>query len=69
VVVTLPATFNAMLDAETRDGVVRANHPSVRGESSEGDDREERRRTLRATLGSGGKTVRVRTGDGSIRIE
>ena len=29
----------------------------------------ERRRKLKATLGSGGKTLRVRTGDGSIRIE
>jgi hypothetical protein len=70
VVLTLPADFDAVLDAETRDGVVRASHPSVRDESEgEGRDREERRRTLRATLGSGGKTLRVRTGDGTIRIE
>ena len=69
IVVTLPATFNAVLDAETRDGVVRANHSSVREQRGEDADRDERRRTLRATLGSGGNTVRIRTGDGSIRIE
>lgn len=69
VVLTLPAEFNAVIDAETRDGVVRANHPSLRQESREGEDREERRRTLRATLGAGGHTVRVRTSDGTIRIE
>ena len=70
VVLTLPASFNAMLDAETRDGVVRTNHPNLRDdESSREGDRDERRRTLKATLGGGGKTLRVRTGDGLIRIE
>jgi DUF4097 and DUF4098 domain-containing protein YvlB len=69
IVLTLPDEFNALLDAETRDGVVRATHPTVRGESRAGENDDERRRTLRATLGTGGKTVRVRTGDGTIRIE
>lgn len=75
VVLTLPAGFNALIDAETRDGVVRSNLPSLRDQMrEEGDraperDREDARRTLRATLGEGGKTLRVRTGDGSIRIE
>jgi Putative adhesin len=69
VTLTLPSSFDAELDAETRDGSVRANHPAVTNESREGDDREERRRTLKATLGSGGRTLRVRTGDGTIRIE
>lgn len=69
IVLTLPADLNAMIDAETRDGVVRANHPGVRDDSREGEDRSERRRSLRTTLGSGGKTVRLRTSDGSIRIE
>jgi hypothetical protein len=68
VVLTLPSDFNGVLDAETRDGVVRANHPTVR-ETPRGGDREERRRTLKATFGSGGRTLRVRTGDGTIRIE
>lgn len=69
VVLTLPAQFAAVLDAETRDGVVRVNHPSLHDEQREGEDREERRRSLKATLGAGGKTLRVRSGDGSIRIE
>jgi DUF4097 and DUF4098 domain-containing protein YvlB len=69
VVLTLPAQFAAVLDAETRDGAVRVNHPSLHDEQREGADREERRRSLKATLGAGGKTLRVRSGDGSIRIE
>jgi hypothetical protein len=67
VILTLPSDFNAVVDAETRDGVVRASHASIRDERRTEDDDD--RRTLRATLGSGGKTVRVRTGDGTIRIE
>jgi hypothetical protein len=69
VVLSLPGGFNAVLDAETRDGSVRYSHPALHDEKREGESREERRRTLKATLGSGGKTLRVRTGDGSIRIE
>jgi DUF4097 and DUF4098 domain-containing protein YvlB len=69
VVVTLPAEFNGELDAETRDGAVRASHPALSAESRSGEDREQRRRKLRATLGSGGPTFRVRSGDGTIRIE
>ncbi len=69
VVVALPAGFNGELDAETRDGSVRVNHPGLESASRSGEDREERRRSLKATLGSGGRTIRVRTGDGTIRIE
>ena len=69
VVLSLPPGFNGQVDAETRDGVVRSNNSAVSRDSPGDEDREERRRTLRATLGSGGKTVRIRTGDGSIRIE
>lgn len=69
VVLTLPAEFDAILDAETRDGVVRANHRALREVERAGEGREERRRTLNATLGRGGHTFRIRTGDGSIRIE
>jgi hypothetical protein len=68
VVLTLPTDFAAELDAESRDGVVRSNHPAIDSETREGSS-EERRRAMRATLGSGGKVFRVRTGDGSIRIE
>ena len=69
VTLTLPSSFNGELDAETRDGAVRASHPAVTNESREGEDREERRRRLKATLGAGGHTLRIRTGDGTIRIE
>ena len=69
IVLTLPGTFDAVLDAETRDGSVRTNYPPLVDAQRTGEDREERRRTLRATLGAGGHTFRVRSGDGSIRIE
>jgi DUF4097 and DUF4098 domain-containing protein YvlB len=72
VVLTLPSDFNAEVDAESRDGAVRSTHPAIKiAERAEGDDsdRRERRRSLRTTMGAGGKTLRVRTGDGSIRIE
>ena len=74
VVVTLPDGLNAVIDAETRDGSVRADHVALRdtrdGEGGDSrEERRERRRTLKTTLGAGGHTLRVRTGDGSIRIE
>ena len=69
VTLTLPSGFNGQLDAETRDGAVRANHPGVSNEARQGEDRDERRRTLKATLGSGGRVVKVRSGDGTIRID
>lgn len=76
VVVTLPGAFNGELDAETSDGVVRTSHPLLddvnAGERRDGEDREERRerrRTLRSKIGDGGKVLRIRTGDGTIRIE
>lgn len=69
VVITLPSDFNAEIDAESRDGSVRSNHPSIKDERRDGEDREERRRALKATLGAGGRLLKVRTGDGSIRIE
>jgi DUF4097 and DUF4098 domain-containing protein YvlB len=77
IVLTLPGVFNGELDAETSDGVVRSSHPLIedvndteRRNDGEGrDDRRDRRRTLRAKMGDGGKMLRLRTGDGSIRIE
>lgn len=74
VTVTLPGVFNGELDAETSDGAVRANHPLLPdgSERRDGDDREERRerrRALHSKLGDGGKMFRIRTGDGTIRIE
>jgi DUF4097 and DUF4098 domain-containing protein YvlB len=75
VVITLPGLFNAEVDAETSDGSVRSTHPLLgddRDERRDGegrDERRERRRTLRSKMGDGGKLLRIRTGDGSIRIE
>jgi DUF4097 and DUF4098 domain-containing protein YvlB len=71
VTLTLPPDFNAQLDAETRDGRVRASHPAVkvRVEGESRQEREESRRSLKTTMGSGGRTLKVRTGDGAIRIE
>ena len=75
VVLTLPDPFNAELDAETSDGSVRSSHPLLEDDRAErrqgegSDERRERRRTLRSKMGDGGKLLKIRTGDGSIRIE
>jgi DUF4097 and DUF4098 domain-containing protein YvlB len=75
IVVTLPGLFNAELDAETSDGAVRTNHPLLedhrddRRDGEDGDERRERRRVLRSKIGDGGKTFKIRSGDGTIRIE
>lgn len=75
IVVTLPGLFNAELDAETSDGSVRTNHPLLdddrddRRDGEGSDDRRERRRTLRSKIGEGGKILKIRSGDGTIRID
>lgn len=69
ITLTLPSDFNAMLDAQSGDGSVRASHPAVQAAATDGTDDPDRRRTLRATMGTGGRLLRIRTGDGSIRIE
>ena len=76
VVLTLPGTFNGELDAETSDGVVRSSHPLIedvnadrRGDGEHRGESRERRRALRSKIGDGGKLLRIRSGDGSIRIE
>jgi hypothetical protein len=75
ITLTLPTAFNAELDAETSDGTVRSSHPLLEEQKSErrsgedNDERRERRRVMRTKMGDGGKTLRVRTGDGTIRIE
>jgi DUF4097 and DUF4098 domain-containing protein YvlB len=75
VTLLLPGVFNAELDAETSDGAVRASHPLLeddanrRGEGEERRERRDARRMLRSKMGDGGKLLRIRTGDGTIRIE
>jgi hypothetical protein len=61
----LPADFGAELDAHTGDGAIR-NELDVT-EARTGGERE--RRTLKGRLGAGGRTLRIRTGDGSVRLK
>jgi hypothetical protein len=64
VVLRLPAEFDAELDASTGDGRVTSRHPGV---LLEGEDR--RREAARTTIGTGGRTLTVHSGDGSIQID
>jgi DUF4097 and DUF4098 domain-containing protein YvlB len=66
--VRLPETVDVVVDAVTTDGSIRSNHPGLNVERRDHDDDEDRRQ-LRTTLGVGGRTLRVRTGDGTIRFE
>jgi hypothetical protein len=63
VVIAVPGQFGAEIDAQTKDGVVRVDESLGPSAAPEGD-----RRTLRATLGSGGHVLRIRTNDGTITI-
>ncbi len=65
--VRLPEAIDVAVDAVTTDGAVRSNYPGLTVERR--DDDEESRRELRGTLGTGGRTLRIRTGDGTIRFE
>lgn len=65
VVVELPDGFAAEIDAETQDGSVR-NSLEVAGDT-ERTSRDDRRR-LRGRLGAGGRVLKLRTNDGSIRL-
>ncbi len=58
----VPSSFSADLDAETGDGAVSVEFPvTVAGRQDENK--------LRAPINGGGPTLRLRTGDGQIRIE
>ena len=66
--VRLPQGVGAVVDASTSDGVIRSSYPGLTiPDRSEGERTD--RRELKSTLGAGGHTLRVRTGDGSIRFE
>jgi len=61
--IRVPDSFNADVDAYSGDGRVR-----VEGLPA-GDDRDEdARRTVQGRLGSGGHTLHLRSGDGSIEV-
>jgi DUF4097 and DUF4098 domain-containing protein YvlB len=62
VTVALPDGFNADVDAHTGDGGITVEGLAL--PKPTGDERD----TLRGSLGSGGKLLRVRTGDGGIRL-
>ena len=61
VTIRLPRDFSADLDLHTGDGGISVDFPlTTTGGRSEHD--------LRARLNAGGATLRIRTGDGSIRL-
>jgi len=62
--VELPGNIDAELDAHSNDGRVRANGFGSAVNSRNDDDQG----SARGTLGKGGRTLRVRSGDGSIAI-
>jgi hypothetical protein len=63
--VSVPSDFSADLDAHSSGGSIRSELKT----DGDSEDRESRRHTLRGKLGSGGKTLKIRTGDGSIRLK
>ncbi|MGE0812208.1 MAG: DUF4097 domain-containing protein [Vicinamibacterales bacterium] len=69
--VRLPHDLAAEIDAETSSGSIRSTYPGLTvPEAADGERRRSRDgRELRSSIGGGGKTLRVRTGDGSIRFE
>ena len=63
----LPANLDAEIDAHTGDGGVQAS--GVDGvTASRNDDDDDDRGSLRGRVGKGGRTLRLRSGDGSIDI-
>ncbi len=67
--VRLPEGAALTVDAATSDGVIRSNYPGLTVPDRSEDDEDDDRRELKGTLGIGGHTLRVRTGDGTIRFE
>lgn len=63
VTLELPDGFGGELDAHTGDGGIRMNDISVSNATGPLG-----KNTVRGTIGAGGRTVRVRTGDGSITL-
>lgn len=63
VVFRVPETFDADVDAASRDGNVRGELQGLQHERAENG-----RESLKGRLGSGGHRVTIRSGDGSIRV-
>jgi len=60
----VPRRFDAEIDASSRDGRVRSDIDGLTASNDDDDDRG----TLRGRIGSGGRTVTLRSGDGSITV-
>lgn len=65
----LPEGTAMTVDASTSDGSIRSSYPGLTVPERSEDERDDDRRELKATVGAGGHTLRVRTGDGTIRFE
>jgi hypothetical protein len=63
IVFRVPPSFNADIDATSRDGSVRGELTGLQHERTDNG-----RESLKGRLGSGGRTVKLRSGDGSIRV-
>ena len=63
----LPADFGAQIDAHTGDGRI-TNELAIEG-PERGEPGSRRTRTLKTRVGTGGQLLRVRSGDGSIRLK
>jgi hypothetical protein len=68
ITVRLPRNLDADLDAHTGDGGVHADGLPVAAERDDRTGNSGNRDSLRAQLGKGGRTLRLRSGDGSINI-
>ncbi len=64
----LPEAIDAVVDAATADGTIRSSFPGLTVPARSEDDSSDGR-DLKATIGAGGHTLRVRTADGAIRFE
>jgi hypothetical protein len=67
----LPPNFDADVDAHTGDGSVRSELDVDGNDQLERDgdgNSNSSRRSLKGRLGAGGNTLRVRSGDGTIRL-
>lgn len=66
----LPRDFGADIDAHTGDGRITSDLGDPLERADREKDRDEKnRRTLRGQIGTGGQLLRVRTGDGAIRLK
>jgi len=63
--VELPSSFAAQVDAHTGDGGITVDGLTIAGAQLDKDHRDD----LKGTLGAGGKMLKLRTGDGAIRLK